>query len=113
MARHEEAPPTPRRVSRCRSRHVVIPARDEERNIAACVASVLQQDHRNLQVIVVDGASKDRTPDIVKALAEDDPRVELLHNPLGIIPVSLNLALAATRGQWLVRIDAHATVPPE
>lgn len=92
---------------------VVIPARDEERNIEACVESVLRQDYRNLQVIVVDGASHDCTPDIVKEIAERDPRVELLHNPAGIIPVSLNLALAAARGPWLVRIDAHATVPPE
>lgn len=92
---------------------VVIPARDEEQNIEACVESVLRQDYRNLQVIVVDGASHDRTPDIVKELAERDPRVELLHNPVGFIPVSLNLALAAARGPWLVRIDAHATVPPE
>jgi succinoglycan biosynthesis protein ExoA len=39
--------------------------------------------------------------------------VELLHNPKATTPVSLNLALAAARGLWLVRIDAHATVPPE
>lgn len=91
---------------------VVIPARDEERAIRACVESVLQQDYPRLQVVVVDGASTDRTPDIVRSLAAGDPRVELLHNPLGIIPASLNLALAAARGPWLVRIDAHATVPP-
>lgn len=92
---------------------VVVPARDEERAIRACVESVLRQDYVRLQVVVVDGASTDRTPDIVRELAEHDPRVELLHNPAGIIPASLNLALAAARGPWLVRIDAHATVPAD
>ncbi len=92
---------------------VVIPARNEERAIEECVASVLRQDYRNLQVVVVDGASTDRTAEIVLAMAERDPRVELLHNPRVIIPVSLNVALAAARAPWLVRIDAHATVPPD
>jgi succinoglycan biosynthesis protein ExoA len=90
---------------------VVIPARNEERAIGACVESVLRQDYPHLQVVVVDGASTDRTADVVRQLAERDPRVELLTNPAAIIPVSLNLALAAARGPWLVRIDAHATVP--
>lgn len=92
---------------------VVIPARDEELAIEDCLTSVLRQDHAHLQVIVVDGASTDRTPDIVREIAARDSRVELISNPAGIIPVSLNLALAAARAPWLVRIDAHATVPPE
>jgi cellulose synthase/poly-beta-1,6-N-acetylglucosamine synthase-like glycosyltransferase len=92
---------------------VVIPARDEERAIADCLRSVLASDERSLQVIVVDGASTDRTREIVLAMAEDDPRIELLVNPAGIIPASLNLALAAARAPWFVRVDAHATVPPD
>ena len=47
------------------------------------------------------------------ARARQDDRVCLLHNPERIIPRSLNLALAAARGRWLVRVDAHASVPPE
>jgi hypothetical protein len=39
--------------------------------------------------------------------------VELLSNPRRIIPISLNLALARARGEWLVRVDAHARVPPD
>lgn len=92
---------------------VVVPARDEQAHLAACLDSVLAQTHRCLQVVVVDGASTDRTAEIVREYAARDPRVELLSNPQGVIPVSLNLALAAARGRWLVRVDAHATVPPD
>jgi succinoglycan biosynthesis protein ExoA len=91
---------------------IVIPARDEEAFIGACLESVLVEHALDLQVIVVDGASTDRTADIVRSYAELDPRVELLHNALGVIPVSLNMALAAARGRWVVRVDAHSTVPP-
>jgi glycosyltransferase involved in cell wall biosynthesis len=92
---------------------VVIAARNEERHIRPCLESVLRQRWPALQVIVVDGASTDGSAGIVSEFRAADPRVELLHNPRGIIPVSLNLALAAARGRWLVRIDAHSTVPPE
>jgi succinoglycan biosynthesis protein ExoA len=91
---------------------IVVPARDEEEFIDRCLDSILAQTHSRLQVIVVDGASSDRTPEIVRERARLDPRVELLHNPEALIPISLNLALAAARGPWLVRVDAHAVVPP-
>ena len=91
---------------------VVIPARNEENAIGACLDSILAQHHRELQVIVVDGASDDRTTDIVREYSARDPRVELLVNPDRIIPRSLNLAVAHARAKWLVRVDAHAHVPP-
>ena len=92
---------------------VVIPARNEERAIEAAVRSVLAQDEPDLQVIVVDGASEDRTAEIVEGIARTDDRVELLRNPARVIPVSMNLALARATAPWLVRVDAHAAVPPD
>ena len=92
---------------------VVVPARNEERSIAACLESVLAQDYRNLQVIVVDGASTDATPRIVAAIAERDPRVHWLTDDRRCIPASLNAGLAKAEGAWLVRVDAHSVVPPD
>jgi succinoglycan biosynthesis protein ExoA len=92
---------------------VVIPARNEEASIGSCLDSVLDQDWKNLQVIVIDGASDDATPAIVSEYADRDSRVELLVNPRRVIPVSLNLAVPYAKGDWLVRIDAHATVPSD
>jgi succinoglycan biosynthesis protein ExoA len=90
---------------------VVIPAANEERFIGACLDSVLAQDHRDLQVVVVDGASTDGTADVVLARAQEDDRIELIHHGIRNIPSSLNLVLEAARGRWLVRVDAHCTVP--
>lgn len=92
---------------------VVVPARNEEGHIAACLQSLTHQTYPALQIIVVDGASTDTTPHIVKEQAVHDERVELLVNRQRLIPVSLNTALAAARGRWLVRVDAHSTVPPD
>jgi len=90
---------------------VVVPARDEERAIAGCLDSILRQSYRDLQIVVVDGASSDRTRDVVRAYADRDRRIELLENPRSTVPTSLNAALAGARGRWLVRVDAHSTIP--
>jgi PST family polysaccharide transporter len=92
---------------------VVVPARNEEANLVPCLTSILDQDWRNLQVLVVDSASTDGTGAVVQRFARRDRRVELLVNPQGTIPGSLNLALRAARGPWFIRVDAHASVPPD
>jgi hypothetical protein len=56
---------------------VLIPARNEELGIAACVRSVLASKHVELEVIVLDDSSTDRTAEIVRAIAAADARLRL------------------------------------
>lgn len=64
----------------------VIPARNEEGNIEACVRSVLAQQNIPLSVLVIDDVSEDRTGQILDALAATEPRVHVIHLPKGEIP---------------------------
>jgi succinoglycan biosynthesis protein ExoA len=91
---------------------VVIPARNEERSIGQCLESILSQEGVKLHVLVVDGDSSDATREIVGEYAARDPRVELIRSSGESIPISLNAGLAEARGRWLLRIDAHSTIPP-
>ena len=92
---------------------VVVPASNEQDFVGSCLRSVREQDYPALQIVVVDGASADGTVEEVRTQMADDPRIELVGNPRRNIPSSLNLALAHARGRWLVRVDAHSTVPPD
>ncbi|MBN9119270.1 MAG: glycosyltransferase [Planctomycetes bacterium] len=56
---------------------VLIPARNEELGIEACVRSVLASRYVELEVIVLDDASTDRTAEIVRAVAAEDARLRL------------------------------------
>ncbi|MGH2556948.1 MAG: glycosyltransferase family 2 protein, partial [Actinomycetota bacterium] len=91
---------------------IVIPAKDEEGFIGLCLDSILSQDEQHLQVIVVDGGSSDGTSEIVDEYAARDPRVLLLSGAGQTIPGCLNTGLLASRGRWLIRVDAHSTIPP-
>lgn len=60
---------------------VIIPARNEEKDIAAALASVLRQNGVELEVIVVNDHSSDRTGEIVDDISQSDSRVKVIHNP--------------------------------
>jgi chlorobactene glucosyltransferase len=60
---------------------VVIPARNEARNIEACVRSVLESDYPRLEVIVVDDHSTDGTGEIVRRMAATDARLRVVPAP--------------------------------
>jgi chlorobactene glucosyltransferase len=57
---------------------VLVPARNEQRSIAGCVQSLLEQDYRNFEVIVLDDQSSDGTRAILEQLSPSNPRLRLL-----------------------------------
>lgn len=73
--------PPPRAVPPGLAVSVVVPARDEEANIGACLAAILASAGVALEVIVVDDHSTDRTPAIIDAAAAIDPRVRRVVPP--------------------------------
>jgi glycosyltransferase involved in cell wall biosynthesis len=85
---------------------VIIPAHNVERFIGQTLASVLNQTHRALEVIVVDDGSRDRTATIVAAVAEQDARVRLIRTENIGVSAARNLAIANSRGDYIAPIDA-------
>lgn len=57
---------------------ILIPARNEEMNIARCVRSLLAQDYPTFEILVLDDQSNDSTPDIIGKLAANEPRLTVL-----------------------------------
>src|SRR4030067_2016404 len=57
---------------------ILIPARDEEINIEACLESLRQQDYPNFEVIVLDDGSGDNTAGIVERISAKDNRLRLI-----------------------------------
>lgn len=92
---------------------VIVPALNEEASIGALLDSVVAQTYDNIEVLVADGGSTDATRDIIAERSAVDPRIRLVDNPERQIPFALNHAVAAANGRWMVRIDAHAEVPPD
>jgi len=90
---------------------IIIPCRNEEKFIGKCLGSIINNNYPkdNLEVLVVDGRSEDRTRNIIEEYVRNNPFMKLLDNPRKIVPSALNIGIKKAKGEVIVRMDAHAT----
>ncbi len=95
---------------------IVVPVLNEERYIAPCLESLLNQAPAEcLEVLVVDGGSTDDTRRIVAELRQSHPNLRLLNNPARVQSSGINLAvrMVLPQSRIILRADAHAHYPPD
>jgi glycosyltransferase involved in cell wall biosynthesis len=95
----------------------IIPAKDEEATLDECLAATRAQDYPNLEILVVDDRSVDRTLEIARRHAAEDPRVRVVQNdrlPPGWTGKTyvLHRHSGLARGEWLWFLDADVTPGP-
>ena len=92
---------------------VVCPIYNEERFIGSFIDSVLAQDYPadKLEVLLIDGMSKDNTRRIVEQYTGRHSHIRLLDNPHKTVPFALNKGISMATGEVVVRLDAHCTYP--
>lgn len=85
---------------------VYLPTRNRAGVMAEAAASVLAQQLQDLELIIVDDASEDATPEVAAQLVRADPRVRYLRQPSRLgAPAARNRAIAEARGPFVTGID--------
>lgn len=94
---------------------VICPIYNEEKYIAQFLDSLLLQDYpkEKLEILLVDGMSKDRTREIVTEYTTNHPFIRLIDNPDKIVPYAMNRGIEAACGEIIMRLDAHASYQPD
>jgi len=93
---------------------VLVPVLDEAAAIRDTVAAMQgQRFDGRLEFVFLDGGSEDDTREVLEELARSDPRIRVLDNPARRVPHALNLGLARSTGEYVVRMDAHTHYPPD
>ena len=92
---------------------VIVPIYNEEKYISKCIDSILEQDYpkNDLEVILVDGMSTDKTREIVAEYTAKYPFIRLIDNPKKIVPYAMNSGIQASKGDIIIRLDGHVEYP--
>ena len=85
---------------------VIIPVYNKEKYIETALRSVLSQSLRDIEVIVVDDGSTDKSASIAAHAAESDSRVQLIRIPNGGVSNARNIGLSYASGEWIQFLDA-------
>ena len=92
---------------------VIIPVYNAENTVERCVSSVLNQEYKDLEVIVIDDGSKDASGAILNKLAADDDRLHVIHVENGGVSKARNTGLSLVKGQYVQFLDADDYIPME
>src|SRR5512140_1542984 len=95
---------------------IIVPCYNEEATIGLLLDAILHQTYprRQMEVIIADGHSQDKTRDVIAAFQKTHPDlcVRVKDNASRTIPAALNVAAGAACGDILVRLDAHCMPVP-
>ena len=85
---------------------IVIPAYNADGFIAKTLNSAIAQTYQNLEILVIDDGSRDRTVKVVEAIAISDSRIKLFRQPNGGVAAARNLGIRVAKGEFIAPIDA-------
>lgn len=91
---------------------IIVPVYNVEPYLDRCVASLVAQTYRDIEIILVDDGSPDHCPAMCDAWAKKDPRIRVLHKPNGGLSDARNAGLAAAHGEWIQFVDSDDLVDP-
>ena len=90
---------------------VVIPVYKVESYIGACIESVIMQSYSNLEIILVDDGSPDRSGIICDKYARHDSRIKVIHNENQGVSAARSCGVRNAHGAWLTFLDSDDTLP--
>lgn len=91
---------------------VIVPVYNAVAHLGACIASIQQQTHSALDVILVDDGSTDGSGELCDEIAATDPRVRVIHQTNGGIGAAQNAGLDAAVGEFVTFCDNDDLMSP-
>ena len=84
---------------------VIVPIYNVEKYIGKCVDSIRNQDYPNIEIILVDDGSPDKSPQIIDEMASNDDRIKVIHEKNGGVSSARNRGIAAATGEYIMFVD--------
>lgn len=85
---------------------VIVPVYNVEKYLKKCVNSIINQTYRNLEIILVDDGSPDRSPFLCDEFAKKDSRIKVVHKENGGLSDARNAGIEVSTGDYLMFVDS-------
>ncbi|NYQ26939.1 glycosyltransferase family 2 protein, partial [Escherichia coli] len=90
---------------------VVMPVYNSEKYLAEAIQSILNQTHKNFELICINDGSTDKSQEIIEYFSSRDARIVVINQPNKGVVSSLNLAISLAKYDYIARMDADGFAP--
>ena len=84
---------------------IIVPVYNVEKFIEKCVKSLMNQSHKDIEIILVDDGSPDQSPEIIDRIAIEDQRVHVIHQQNKGVSAARNAGLQCATGEYVMFVD--------
>ena len=84
---------------------IIIPVYNNEKYVEKCIRSVMNQTFRDLEILVIDDGSTDKSGEILDHLAAEDKRIRLFHQENSGVAAARNKGLDSATGEYFTFVD--------
>ena len=91
---------------------IIVPIYNVEKYIVKGIESLCNQDYENIEIILVDDGSPDRSPELIDNLAEKDNRIKVIHKINGGVSSARNVGISQSNGDYIMFVDGDDWVEP-
>ena len=92
---------------------VIVPVYNIDQYVGFCIESIIKQTYRNLEIILVDDGSTDRSPAICDLYASKDSRIRVIHKPNGGLVSARKAGVNAACGSYIGYVDGDDWIEPD
>ncbi len=92
---------------------IIVPVYNVENYIQECIQSLITQSYSNIEIILVDDGSRDKSGTFCDYYANIDVRIKVIHTQNNGVSHARNIGIAASNGDWITFVDADDTLNPK
>src|SRR5574344_1872249 len=85
---------------------IIVPVYNSEKTLKRCYDSLINQDYKNIEIILIDDGSKDKSGEICDLYAKKDKRIKVFHQENQGESAARNCGLKFAEGEWITFCDS-------
>jgi glycosyltransferase involved in cell wall biosynthesis len=92
---------------------IIVPAYNVEKYVEKCLSSILEQTYPNIEVIVVNDGSTDKTGQLIDNVSQHDSKVRVIHKKNAGVSAARNTGIETSTGDYLIFVDGDDYIAPD